>query len=65
MESLPQKDRARIAMKLIESLDPGADEEAEAFWLEEAESRLADYDAGTVGARPVEEVISEIRTKLG
>ena len=28
---LPQKERARLAMSLIESLDPGTDEDAEAL----------------------------------
>ena len=39
-KSLPQKERARLALSLIESLDPGSDEDAEALWLEEADKRL-------------------------
>lgn len=30
---LSQKERARLALKLIESLDPGTDEDAEELWL--------------------------------
>ena len=61
---LPQKDRARLALSLIESLDPGTDEDAESLWFEEAEKRLKAYDAGETQSRPVKEVISEIRSGL-
>ena len=62
---LAPKDRARLALKLIESLDPGTDEDAEELWLDEAERRLSDYAAGKTEARLVDEVISEIEQKLG
>ncbi len=65
VRSLAQKDRARLALQLIESLDPGTDEDAEGLWLDEAERRLADYDAGKTESRPVDDAISEIKTKLG
>lgn len=65
VQSLAQKDRARLALQLIESLDPGTDEDAEGLWLDEAERRLADYDAGKTESRPVDDVISEIKSKLG
>ncbi len=60
---LPRKERARLAMDLIESLDPGTDEDAEMLWLDEADRRLADYDAGTTSAHPVNDVIKEIKSK--
>ena len=63
-KSLPQKERARLALSLIESLDPGLDEDAEALWLEEADKRLKDYDAGETQSRPVDEVIAEIKSGL-
>ena len=62
---LSQKERARLALKLIESLDPGTDEDAEELWLDEAERRLAEYDAGKTKSRPVNDVVSEIKSKLG
>jgi len=62
---LSQKERARLALKLIESLDPGSDEDAEELWLDEAEKRLAEYDAGKIESRPVNDVISEIKSRLG
>jgi putative addiction module component (TIGR02574 family) len=63
-KSLPQKERARLALSLIESLDPGLDEDAEALWLEEADKRLKAYDAGETQSRPVDEVIAEIKSGL-
>ncbi len=62
VKRLPQKDRARLAMRLIESLDPGTDEDAEALWLDEAEIRLRAYDAGKTQSRPVNDVIAEIKS---
>jgi len=62
--NLPQKDRARLAMSLIESLDPGTDEDAEALWLDEAEKRLKAYDTGKTQSRPVNDVIAEIKSGL-
>ena len=64
VKKLPQKDRARLAMSLIESLDPGTDEDAEALWLDEAERRLKEYDAGKDQSCPVNDVITEIRSNL-
>lgn len=64
-QELPAKERARLALRLIESLDPGEDEDVEELWLDEAERRLADYDAGKIKSRPADEVFSEIEKKLG
>ncbi len=64
VKMLPQKDRARLALSLIESLDPGTDEDAEALWLDEAEKRLKAYDAGKTQSRPVNDVIVEIKSNL-
>ena len=51
-------------MKLIESLDPGKDEDVSELWLEEAERRVAAYDAGETDARDADEVFSEIERQL-
>lgn len=64
-QDLPAKERARIALKLIESLDQGSDEDVEELWLNEAERRLSEYDAGKTEARPADEVFAEIEKKLG
>ncbi len=64
VRNLPQKDGARLAMSLIESLDAGTDEDAEALWLDESEKRLKDYDTGKTQSRPVSDVIAEIKSCL-
>ncbi len=51
-------------MSLIESLDPGTDEDAEALWLDEAEKRLKAYAAGKTQSHPVNDVIAEIKSGL-
>jgi putative addiction module component (TIGR02574 family) len=61
---LPHRERARIALKLLESLDPGKDEDVSELWLQEAERRLAAYDAGETDAQGAEEVFSEIERQL-
>lgn len=61
---LSHRERARLALKLIESLEPGRDEDVDALWLDEAERRLARYDAGATQARDAEETISEIEAQL-
>lgn len=44
--NLAPNERPRLALKLIESLDPGENEDADELWLDEAERRLSDYDSG-------------------
>jgi len=64
-QGLSPKERARLAMALIESLDHGQDEDVEELWLDEAERRLEDYRAGRVEAIPANEVFEKIEKKLG
>lgn len=61
---LPSEERARLALKLLESLEPGEDEDVDALWLDEAEQRLKRYDEGVSEARDAEEVISEIERQI-
>src|SRR5262249_13581565 len=61
---LPARERARIALKLIESLDPGADEDVDELWLDEAEQRLAAYDAGKEESSDAFEALAEIERQL-
>lgn len=61
---LPHRERARIALKLIESLDPGKDEDVSELWLDEADRRLAAYDSGDTHARDADEVFSEVERQL-
>jgi putative addiction module component (TIGR02574 family) len=43
---LPDAERANLAARLIESLDPGFDEDADDAWRREAEKRLAEHESG-------------------
>ena len=62
--ALPHRKRAELAAMLIASLDPGVDEDVTELWLDEAERRLAAYDAGLTSARDADEVFAEIRAGL-
>jgi putative addiction module component (TIGR02574 family) len=61
---LPHRERARLALRLIESLDPGKDEEVDELWLAEAERRLKEYDEGTASARDIDDALLEIEKQL-
>jgi putative addiction module component (TIGR02574 family) len=56
---LSPNDRAALVEGLITSLDkPGP--ELDALWLKEAESRMAAYRAGELGAVDADEVFAEL-----
>ena len=59
---LPLEERARLAERLIASLDEAG--EIEQAWTEEAERRYARYRSGVSHAEPAEEVISAMRERL-
>lgn len=61
---LPRRERARLAHRLISSLDQEADADAEQLWLAEAERRLAELKSGKVAAIPAERVIKKVRSAL-
>ena len=50
--SLPDRERADLAGRLIDTLDSGADADAQAAWAVEVERRLAELDAGEVTPVP-------------
>lgn len=60
--SLPRQVRARLAERLIASLDD--DPEIERAWEEEAERRYQAYLAGEMEAFPATDVIAEARARL-
>jgi len=62
---LSSEDRARLIADLIRSLDTGTDEDAEAIWLEVAEQRYQDYQAGKLSSKSSEQVFEEAQSKLG
>jgi putative addiction module component (TIGR02574 family) len=61
---LSTKARARLAARLIASLDKRRDEDAEQAWYDEAERRDKAYREGRLKGRPAEEVFRELRSKL-
>jgi hypothetical protein len=61
---LPHRERARLALRLIESLEPGQDEDVDELWLSEAERRLREYERGATQARDADDAISEIERQL-
>jgi len=61
---LPRRERARLAQRLIFSLDQEVDADAERLWLAEGERRLADLKSRKVAAVPAERVIRKVRAAL-
>ncbi len=56
--------RARLAERLISSLDDEADPDAETLWAREAERRLDELRAGKVKGRPATTVFRKARSTL-
>ena len=61
---LPPEERARLAERLLASLEGVAEPEAEALWLEEARRRLAELESGAVVGIPADEVLRKSRSTL-
>ena len=59
---LPREDRAKLAERLLSSLD--SDPEVEAAWDEEIKRRVAAFEAGLYEEIPAEEVFAEARARL-
>lgn len=54
--SLPLEDRARLAQKLLLSLDTLSEEERDDIWLTEASRRARELDRGEIRPVPADEV---------
>lgn len=63
LTQLPIDDRAELASFLIESLDEGADPDAEAAWDAELARRSEEIRSGKVVGVPAEKVFAELRAK--
>ena len=59
---LPRTHRARLAERLIASLDE--EDEVEAAWNEEIERRVREVDSGEVKLIPGKQVMDRIRARL-
>ena len=56
--------RARLAKRLLESLETLSAEENERLWAEEADRRDADWDSAPGSGRPAADVLRDARAKL-
>ncbi len=61
---LPRRERARLAQRLISSLDPEVDTNVEKLWLQEAERRLGELKSGKVAGIPAAKVVRKARSAL-
>jgi putative addiction module component (TIGR02574 family) len=61
---LPRRERARLAQRLISSLESERDADVDKLWLQEAERRLDELKSGKVAAIPAEKVIRKARSAL-
>ncbi len=62
--ALPDRDRAKPAPDLIETLNKKEDENVEKIWLDEAEKRYEEYKKGKIKAIPAKEAFQEARNRL-
>jgi putative addiction module component (TIGR02574 family) len=61
---LPRGERARLAQRLILSLDQEVDADVEKLWLQEAERRLGELKSGKVAGIPAPKVIRKARATI-
>jgi putative addiction module component (TIGR02574 family) len=61
---LDPKDRARLATKLLHSLEEFSEQELTQVWSEEAQRRNAELDADPDAEIPAEQVFREARSRL-
>ena len=64
MLKLDPRARARLAKKLLESLEALSDEENERLWVEEADRRDAAWDSVPGSGRSAAEVMGDARARL-
>ena len=58
--ALPEDDRAKLAEKLVESLDGDVSADAEDAWAAEIERRLAKIDAGQAKLLSMEDAVARL-----
>lgn len=61
---LPIRDRAKLAHRLLESLDDISAADAEQLWLEEAQRRAEEIDKGQVKLVSAEELERRVLARL-
>ncbi|MEK7684769.1 MAG: addiction module protein [Verrucomicrobiota bacterium] len=63
--SLPGTERLCLARRLLESVEPKADEEVERAWEDEIEKRIAKIDAGVAQGRSWEDIKKDFDSRFG
>jgi len=61
--SLPPRSRAKLADKLLESLDEPRQKEIDKLWVDEAEDRIDAYEKGEIKVISGKEVFRKLRIK--
>jgi Putative addiction module component len=61
---LDPKSRARLAERLLESLESLSPEENARIWAEEAQRRADALEAGTLSSRAADDVFREARARI-
>ncbi len=61
---LSPRERGLLVSRLLATLDPGKDVNAEELWLEEAERRYKKYRAGGIGSKPAERAFEDAKERL-
>ena len=61
---LDPQERARLAERLLDSLQELPETEVEALWLDEAERRDREADEGRVTLIPADEVLAELKSRF-
>lgn len=62
--TLPDNERAEIAGALLESLEPGPEEDVETAWRQEVAARVAALETGDVTTTPWEEIRDQFLARL-
>jgi hypothetical protein len=61
--SLPPRSRARLANKLLQSLDEPRQREIDKLWVKESEDRIDAFERGEIKIISGKEVFRKLRTK--
>ncbi len=61
---LPDKERAELALRLVESLDGAPADDVEAAWAAEVKDRVDALRRGEARTRPAADVFREARERL-
>jgi putative addiction module component (TIGR02574 family) len=61
--SLPPRSRAKLAERLLESLDDSTQKEIDRLWADEVEGRIDAYERGELKGIPGEEVFRRLKPR--